>query len=98
MLISREMIPTFCQWAEAFYGVALTIRDEPRRGEHVRFMLGDSITLIREHDNPVEAADTVEVWCADGDRMKDVEQYFLLALERVAKEIEDEESDNRPSV
>jgi len=90
MLLSKYLVPEFCDVMRSTFGVDINLRDVPSpSGELARFVTGGSFVIVRTHEHGRDA-NTVEVGCADPSKLKQIEAVWTA----VCSQAQEEESTN----
>ena len=93
MIIPKDNQEVFYKWVEAFYGAKVKIHDTPIRGEYARFMVGERLVIVREHQRDVSSGQSLEVWSGDQDRIEEMTEHYAIFLRKVMAQ-SNEESNN----
>lgn len=98
MNVPVAFLDDFLAFVGTTYGVKVTRHDDPKkkRGEHARFVLGESLFVVREHGDGEGAS--LEVFSSDRQKRQDMEKLWNKYLAALMQErmVEDDRADDGP--
>lgn len=80
MILPTDMMEQFIVFCEMLYGSKIRRQDPPFRGEYARFMIGDSIVLVRDHNDDSQEPLTVEVFCSNSNKLDELSRTWAGAI------------------
>jgi len=90
LFIPTEMLEQFLTFCGMMYGTKIHKHASPVGGEYARFMIGESIVLVRDHvDESIEPL-TLEVFCSDEKKLDILTRAWAGAINDEEKETSDE--------
>lgn len=83
MLIHRELLSTFCEVLQSYFGAEVFLYTEPKKDEYARLLIEDSWFFIKEQ---TKESSTLRVISSDHKTLQIVDEVWQKFLSSLPKE------------